>query len=349
MNFSFPQDRRALLRGVASLVLAACAGLAAEPAPAASADPLPSWREGAVKRAILGLVAETTDPAHKNFVAPEARIAAFDQDGTLWVEHPAYTQLLFCFDRVPAVVAARPELKQVEPFKTVLTGDRAKIAALSLADLEKIVGATLTGMDVEVFAAEVAAWLKAARHPRWDRPYVELAYQPMLEVMNFLRAHGFRVFIVTGGGQDFVRVYAEQVYGAPPENIVGSALSTRFSRDDQGRPVLIKQEKLLLNDDKACKPEGIHLMIGRRPTIAFGNSTGDRDMLDYVTSGAGARLGLLVLHDDPTREYAYGPARGLPETKVGRFPPELDAEAQSRGWPVISMKNDWARIFAFDA
>lgn len=362
MNFSFPQDRRALLRGVAAVALLACAPALAESASSASAsssvdpssvdplsvDPLPSWREGVAKQAILRLVAETADPAHKNFAAPEARIAVFDQDGTLWVEHPIYTQLRFCLDRVPAAVESHPEWREVEPFKTVLSGDRAKIAALTVEDLIKIAGATLTGMDVELFADEVAAWLKKARDPRWDRPYAELAYRPMLEVMNFLRAQQFKLFIVTGGGQDFVRVYAEQLYGAPPENIVGSAVSTQFSHDEAGRPVLIKQPKLLLNDDKAGKPEGIHLMIGRRPLIAFGNSTGDRDMLDYVTAGPGARLGLLVLHDDAEREYAYGPARGLLETKIGRFPPELDAEAQRRGWPVISMKNDWARIFAFE-
>ena len=213
---------------------------------------------------------------------PEARIATFDQDGTTWVSHPMYTQVVYCLERVPAVVKAKPELKNVEPFKTVLSGNREAMAKLSMPDLEKILAATLTGMTVEQFAAEVKKWLATARHPRWERPYTELVYQPMLEVMKYLRANGYKTYIVTGGGQDFVRVYAEQVYGIPPEQVVGTAGGTKYGYDKDGTPFLTKEPKLLLNDDHAGKPEGIHLMIGRRPYAAFGNSTGDQQMLEYT-------------------------------------------------------------------
>lgn len=275
---------------------------------------------------------------------PEDRIATFDQDGTLWVEQPVYTQVMYCLDRVPAVVKARPELANVEPFKTVMSGNRAAIARLSQSDLEKIAMATLSGMSVEQFQKEAAQWLASARDPRWKRPYTELTYLPMLELMKYLRANGYRTFIVTGGGQDFVRVYAQRVYGIPPEQVVGTAGGVTYGYDANGRPMLTKDPKLLLNDNNAGKPEGIHLMIGRRPTAAFGNSTGDRQMLEY-TQG----LSMLVLHDDGKREYAYGPARGLPDTKVGTFPQALYDEATRQHWIVISMKNDWKRVFAFEA
>jgi phosphoglycolate phosphatase-like HAD superfamily hydrolase len=272
----------------------------------------------------------------------------FDQDGTLWVEHPMYTQVVFCLERVPAAVAAKPSLKNVEPFKTVLSGNREAMAKLTMHDLEKIATATLTGMTVEVFAAEVRNWLETARHPRWNRPYTDLAYQPMLQVLRYLRDNAYKTFIVTGGGQDFVRVYAQEVYGIPPEQVVGTALGTKFGYEKDGKPFLTKEPKLLLNDDHAGKPEGIHLMIGKRPYAAFGNSTGDREMLEWTAAGAGARLKMLVLHDDATREYAYGPAEGLPDTKVGTFTPALYDEANKNGWTVISMKKDWKRIFAFE-
>jgi hypothetical protein len=203
-------------------------------------------------------------------------------------------------------------------------------------------------MSVDSFAAESAKWLAAAKHPRWNKLYTELAYQPMLEVLNYLRANSYKTYIVTGGGQDFVRGYSQRVYGIPPEQVVGTAGGTKFVRDENGKPFLMKEPKLLLNDDKAGKPEGIHLMIGRRPRAAFGNSVGDRDMLEYTGAGDGARLMMLVLHDDAQREYAYGPARGLPDTRVGTFTPELDAEAKKSGWTVISMKSDWKRVFSFD-
>jgi len=311
-------------------------------------DPLPSWNEGAAKQAIVDFVKATTEAGGADFVPPEERIATFDQDGTLWVEHPLYSQVIYCLDRVPAVVKAKPELKDVEPFKTVMSGDRAAIAKLPLRDLEKILAATLTGMTVDTFRGEVSKWLAHAKDPRWKRPYTELIYQPMQDVLRYMRANGYKTYIVTGGGQDFVRVYAEKTYGIPPEQVVGTAGSTSYTYDADGKPVLIKEPKLLLNDNDAGKPEGIHLMIGRRPYAAFGNSTGDQQMLEYTGAGDRLRLKMLVLHDDAEREYAYGPAQGLPDTKVGTFTQDLYDEAQKDGWVVISMKRDWKRIFAFE-
>jgi len=213
-------------------------------------------------------------------------------------------------------------------------------------DLFKILAATLTGMPVDQFEAEAKQWLDRSRDTRWKRPYTELTYLPMTEVLNYLRANGYKTYIVTGGGQDFVRVYSDKTYGIPPEQVVGTAGGTRFGYDKSGRPFLTKEPKLLLNDNNAGKPEGIHLMIGRRPFAAFGNSTGDRQMLEYTKAGDGDRVAMLLLHDDDKREYAYGPATGLPDTKVGTFTQALYDEAKSKGWTVISMKNDWKRIFA---
>jgi len=309
---------------------------------------LPSWSDGPARQAIIDFVRATSDQASPHFVPPEERIATFDQDGTLWVEHPVYTQVVYCFERVPAVVAQKPELKDREPFKTVLSGDHEAMAKLSLHELEEILLATLTGMSVEVFDTEAKKWIETAKHPRWKRLYTDLVYQPMLEVMQYLRANGYRTYIVTGGGQDFVRMYSQQVYGIPPEQVVGTAGGTKYGYDKDGRPFLTKEPKLLLNDNDAGKPEGIHLEIGRRPRAAFGNSTGDRQMLEYTGAGDGARLMMLVLHDDAQREYQYGPARGLPDTKVGTFTQQLYDEAMNDGWIVISMKNDWKRIFAFE-
>jgi phosphoglycolate phosphatase-like HAD superfamily hydrolase len=314
----------------------------------AQSDPLPSWNDGAAKQAIVAFVKETTTPGSAMFVPEAERIATFDQDGTLWVEKPMYSQVVYCLDRVPAVVKANPELANVEPFKTVMSGDREAITKLSLHDLEKILFATLTGMSVDEFRAEATKWLDTAKNARWKRPYTELTYLPMQEVLKYLRANGFKTYIVTGGGQDFVRVYSERVYGIPPEQVVGTIGGTKYGYGKDGKPLLTKEPKLLLNDNDAGKPEGIHLMIGRRPVAAFGNSTGDREMLEYTKAGNGARLSMLVLHDDAVREYAYGPAQGLPESKVGTFTQELYDEAKKNGWTVISMKNDWKRIFAFD-
>ena len=314
----------------------------------AETDSLPSWNDGPAKQAIVDFVKATTTQDSSQFVPAAERIATFDQDGTLWVSHPIYAQVMYCLDRVPALVKAKPKLEKVEPFKTVMSGNREKIAKLSMDDLLKIVAATLTGMSIEEFQAEVKTWLATAKDPRWKLPYTELTYQPMQEVLRYLRDNGYKTYIVTGGGQDFVRVYSEDTYGIPPEQVVGSALGTKYEYDKNGKPFLIKEPKLLLNDNNAGKPEGIHLMIGRRPHAAFGNSTGDRQMLEYTKAGDGARLSMLVLHDDAKREYAYGPAQGLPDTKVGAFPPALYDQAQKQGWTIISMKNDWKRIFAFE-
>ena len=314
----------------------------------AAAEPLSSWNDGPAKQAIMAFVKETTTEGSPQFVPPAERIATFDQDGTLWVEHPMYSQVVYCLDRVPAVVKAKPELAQVEPFKTVLSGDREAIAKLSTDDLFKILAATLTGMDVDEFKAEAEKWLATAKNARWDRPYTDLTYLPMQEVLEYLRANGYKTYIVTGGGQDFVRVYSAPVYGIPPEQVVGSAGETKYGYRKDGQPFLTKEPKLLLDNNDAGKPEGIHLMIGRRPHAAFGNSTGDRQMLEYTKAGDGARLSMILLHDDAKREYAYGPAQGLPDTRVGTFTQALFDEAQKQGWIVISMKTDWNRIFAFD-
>jgi phosphoglycolate phosphatase-like HAD superfamily hydrolase len=301
-------------------------------------DLLTSWNEGPAKQTIVDFVNSTTDASSPSYVFPEDRIAVFDQDGTLWVEHPMYTQVIYCLERVPTVVAGRPELRNVEPFKTVLSGNQEAMAKLPMRDLEKILAVTLTGMSVEEFNAEAKKWLETAKHPRWNRLYTELAYQPMLEVLRYLRHNEYKTYIVTGGGQDFVRVYAQQ----------GTAGGTKYGYGKDGKPFLTKEPKLLLNDNDAGKPEGIHLMIGRRPYAAFGNSTGDRQMLEWTAAGAGARLKMLLLHDDATREYAYGPAQGLPDTKVGTFTSALYDQAKKNSWTVISMKNDWKRVFAFE-
>ena len=308
----------------------------------AQTDPLPSWIDGAAKKAIVEFVKATTDKGSPKFVAPEERIATFDQDGTLWVEQPMYTQVVYCLDRVPVVVKAKPDLAKVEPFKTVLSGNREAMAKFTLPDLYMILAATLSGMSVDEFQAEATKWLDTARDPRWKRPYTELTYQPMQEVLKYFRANGYRTYIVTGGGQDFVRLYSERVYGIPPEQVVGTAGGTKFRYAKDGKPYLLKEPKLLLNDNDAGKPESIHLMIGRRPVVAFGNSIGDKQMLEYTQAGDGARLMMLVHHDDDKREYAYGP-----KTKVGTFTQALYDEAKKKGWTVISMKNDWKQIFAF--
>jgi phosphoglycolate phosphatase-like HAD superfamily hydrolase len=344
-----PISPRSMIAPLAALV--ATFGLLLPTAAAAQSDPLPSWNDGPAKQAIVDFVKATTDSTSSSFVKPEERIATFDQDGTLWVEHPMYSQVVYCLERVPALVKAKPELADIEPFKTVmslLSGDRAAIEKLSMSDLEKIAAATLTGMTVDEFVAEVEKWIATAKDQRWKRPYTELTYQPMQDVLSYLRANGFKTYIVTGGGQDFVRVYSERVYGIPPEQVVGSAGGTKYSYDADGKPILTKEPKLLLNDNDAGKPQGIHLMIGRRPHAAFGNSTGDQQMLEYTGAGDGARLKMLVLHDDAEREYAYGPAEGLPDSKVGTFTQELFDEAKRDGWIVISMKRDWKTIFPFE-
>src|SRR6266511_2369389 len=282
---------------------------------AQAADPLASWNDGPAKQAILEFVKATKTQGSPQFVPPEERIATFDQDGTLWVEHPMYTQVMYCLEKVPGMVKAKPELAKVAPFSTVLEvlhGDRAAMEKLTMDDLMKILAATLTGMSVDEFSAEMKKWLAEAKDPRWKKPYTELTYLPMQEVLKYLRANGYKTYIVTGGGQDFVRQYAEATYGIPPEQVVGSAGETKYGYDKDGKPFLTKEPKMLLNDNNAGKTEGIHLMIGRRPYAAFGNTSGDQQMLEYTKAGNGARLSMLVLHDDAKREYAYGPATGLP-------------------------------------
>jgi phosphoglycolate phosphatase-like HAD superfamily hydrolase len=308
----------------------------------AQTDPLPSWNDGPAKKAIVSFVKQTTTQGSPQFVDPVARIATFDQDGTTWVEQPLYSQVLFAFHQLGVMAAQDPKLRDVEPFKTVLSGDRAAIAKLTLPDLEKILAVTHTGMTVEVFQKSVQDWITTAQDPRFHHLYTELIYQPMFEVMQYLRANGFRTYIVTGGGQDFVRVYSERVYGIPREQVVGSTAGTTFGYQD-GKSELTKVPQDVRVDDKDGKPIGIHLMIGRRPLAAFGNSSGDQEMLEYTQDGGGTRLMMLVHHDDATREYAYGP-----ESKIGTFPDALMAEAQKRGWVIISMKNDWKRIFAWE-
>ncbi|HMU62824.1 MAG TPA: HAD family hydrolase [Gemmatimonadales bacterium] len=314
----------------------------------AQSNPLPSWNNGAAKASIIEFVEATTTKGSPEFVPVAERIATFDNDGTLWVEHPVYTQVEFVLGRVPAVVKEKPALAAEEPFKTVMSGDRAAISKLGMEDLMKLLAATSTGMTVEQFQSEAKAWFASARDPRWKKPYPDLAYQPMVELLRYLRANGYKTYIVTGGGQDFVRTISEQAYGIPPEQVIGTAGTTTYGHDSTGKAVLTKNPKVMLNDNNEGKAEGIQLMIGRRPHFAFGNTSGDQQMLEYTGTGDGARLSMLLLHDDATREYAYGPARGLPDTKVGTFSVALDSIAKARGWTVVSMKKDWKRVFAFE-
>jgi phosphoserine phosphatase len=311
----------------------------------AAEDPLPSWNDGPAKQAILEFVEAVTTEGVADFVPPEDRIATFDQDGTLWVEHPLYTQAMFALDRVVELAPKHPEWKTKEPFKAVLTGDRAAMAKFSEGDWVEIIGATHAGMTTEQFLKIAGDWVAKAKHERFKRPYTELIYQPMLEVMDYLRESGFRTYIVTGGGQEFVRVYSERVYDVPVEQVVGSSIATKYEYRD-GAPVLMREPKVFFIDDHTGKAIGINLFIGKRPYAAFGNSGGDREMLEWTGAGDGVRLKMLVLHDDAEREYAYGPANSLPDTKVGTFSQELMDEAKQKGWVVISMKNDWKTIFA---
>jgi hypothetical protein len=307
-------------------------------------DPLPSWNDVASKQAIVAFVKETTTKGSSKFVEPEERVATFDQDGTLWVEQPTYSQIMFTFQHLGVMAAKNPTLKDTEPFKTVLSGDSAAIAKLGMPELLKIIALTHSGTTVDVFQQTAHEWLIHAQHPRFKRLYTELVYQPMLEVMQYLRANGYKTFIVTGGGQDFVRTYSERVYNVPRDQVVGSAGGITFSYDEGGKAILSKDPKLLWIDDKTAKPVDIHLMIGRRPVMAFGNADGDQAMLEYTEGGQGARFMMLVHHDDAVREYAYGP-----ESKLSPFSDALMARATKGGWTVISMKNDWKRIFAWQS
>jgi phosphoserine phosphatase len=320
------------------------AGVLAITAAQAQQDPLPSWNEGEAKAAIIEFVEDVTDEASEVFVPVPERIATFDNDGTLWVEHPMYTQLAFALDRVRALAPQHPEWKTTQPFQAVLEGDMQALGAAGMKGITEIIAATHAGMSTADFEQIVTDWMATARHPKFDRPYTELVYQPMLELLAYLRANGFKTFIVSGGGIEFMRPWTDKVYGIPPEQVVGSSIETEFEMQD-GRPVLMRLPQVDFVDDKAGKPVGINSHIGRRPVMAFGNSAGDREMLEWTDAGEGARLMGLVFHDDAAREYAYGPADGQPDSKFGTFPQDLMDEAKAKGWIVISMKNDWARIF----
>jgi phosphoglycolate phosphatase-like HAD superfamily hydrolase len=319
----------------------------------AQTDPLPSWNAGSAKDAILAFVRDASDKSSSNYVEPADRIATFDQDGTLWTEHPMYGQAAFALARVGEMAPSHPEWKTTQPFQTVLARDYAAMAKFTEADWLQIVAVTHAGMSTQAFEGIVNDWLAKAKAPRFNRPYTDLIFQPMLEVMQHLRANGFRTYIVSGGGQEFIRAYSQRVYGIPPEQIVGSSIATSYAYKD-GQPVLMREPKPFFIDDGPGKPIGINLFIGKRPQAAFGNSgstdrkAGDAQMLEWTQAGHGARLMMLVLHDDAQREYAYGPARGLPNTGVGTFSDTLLAEATKKSWTVISMKNDWKRIFPFD-
>ena len=307
----------------------------------AARDPLPSWNEGPAKQAIVEFVHATTAKSSSKFVPPAERIATFDNDGTLWCEQPLYSQFLFAFDRVKALAPQHPEWKEKEPFASILKGDPKEAIAGGVRAMLEIVMATHAGMTAEDFEQTVKDWLATARHPKFKRPYTECVYQPMLELLGYLRANGFKTFIVSGGGIDFMRPWTEKVYGIPPEQVIGSSIKTRCEMRD-GKPVLVRLPEMNFIDDKENKPVGIDAHIGRRPIAAFGNSDGDREMLEYTQGGGGARLMMLVHHDDAAREFAYGA-----DSKIGTFSDALTAEAKTNGWRVISMKDDWKRMFPF--
>lgn len=338
---------RAHLHSVSATLLVVAAVLASGSRALAQTDPLSSWKEGPTKQAIVELVKATTEKSSPHFVPPAERIVTFDNDGTLWVEHPMYTQLAFALDRVKELAPQRPEWKSQQPFQAVLDGDLASLAAAGEKGLVELVMATHAGMSTAEFESIVKDWLAKARDPRFKRPYTELTYEPMLELLAYLRAHGFKTYIVSGGGVEFMRPMTETVYGIPPNQVIGSTIKTRYEVQN-GKPVLMRLAEIDFIDDKTGKPVGINQFIGRRPVAAFGNSDGDRQMLEWTGAGSGRRLMMLVLHDDAEREYAYGPANGLPDTKFGAFPQSLIDEAKQKGWVVISMKNDWKRIFTFE-
>jgi len=337
MKRSMPEPTRALLALCLILLLRASAR--------AQTDPLPSWNDGAAKRSIVAFVEKVTKPGSPDFVPVPERIATFDNDGTLWCEQPLPVQLYFALDRVKALAPQHPEWKTKEPFASVLKGDLKTAAAGGDRAILDLMMATHTGMTTVEFEQIVKDWIATAKHPKTGKLYTDMVYQPMVEVLAYLRANEFKTFIVSGGGIEFMRPWAERVYGIPPEQVVGSSVKTKFEMRD-GKAVLVRLPELNFNDDKGDKPVGSNRQIGRRPIAAFGNSAGDQQMLEYTQGGRGARFMLLVLHDDAAREYAYGPARGLPDVKLGAFPPALDEEAKKNGWTVVSMKDDWKTVFA---
>jgi hypothetical protein len=337
-------SRRQMLSVLAALPLVSGSLLHPEAASAQAAttvNPLPSWNDGATKQSILDFVAAVTREGSPDFVPPAERIATFDNDGTLWVEHPMYTQLAFALDRVKALAPQHPEWKDTQPFKAALEGDMKTLAETGEHGLMALLMATHPGMTTNEFQKIVVDWIATARDPRFKRPYTELAYLPMIELLGFLRASGFKTFIVSGGGIEFMRPWTERVYGVPPEQVVGSSIKTKFQMRD-GRPELFRLGEINFIDDNVGKPVGINEYIGRRPIAAFGNSDGDLEMLQWTTMTGGCRLGLIVHHTDAEREYAYDR-----DTSFGRLDKALDAAAINK-WTVVDMKNDWKRIFAFE-
>ncbi len=329
--------RRTVLAGMAAT------GLAAMARPAfAQGDLLPSWNDGPTKRAILDFIARTTSPGGRDWVPVPERIACFDNDGTLWTEQPVYFQIAFAFDRVKALAPRHPEWRTQEPFRSVLADDRAALAALGEKGFLEIMAATHTGMTTEAFTKAVLDWLATARHPRFNRPYTDLVYQPMLELLALLRAHQFKTYIVSGGGIEFMRPWTERVYGIPPEQVVGSSGVTRYELRPDGTPVLVKDPKVMFIDDGPGKAVGINQFIGRRPVFAFGNSDGDQQMLEWTAAGSGARFMGLVHHTDGVREYAYDRP-----SLVGQLDKAWN-EALRRGWTIVDMKNDWKVIYPFE-
>ncbi len=312
--------------------------IAAKSLVAQGADALPSWNNGAAKTAITSFVERVTKEGGSDYVRPAERIATFDNDGTLWCEQPMYVQMAFALDRVRAQEERHLEWQETEPFKSVLAGDLKTALAGGEKSIAELVATTHAGMTVDQFEQTVRQWISTAKHPRFDRPYTSLVYQPMLELLAYLRANGFKTYIVSGGGVEFMRPWTERVYGIPPEQVVGSRGKLKFEMQD-GQPALLKLPEIDLIDDKAGKPVGIQQMIGRRPIAAFGNSDGDFEMLQWTTMSPGARLGLIVHHTDAEREYAYDR-----NSAVGRLDKALDNAGQ-RGWVVVDMKNDWKTIF----
>ena len=320
------------------LVLALTLVALAVPPASGGEDPLPSWVEGPTKRAIVDFVGRVSDEGGPDFVPVADRVAVFDNDGTLWCEQPVYVQAVFVRDRIRALAGRHPEWRETPPYSAVLDGDRDALAALGEKGVAELVSATHSGMTVDEFRRIAERWIASARHPRFDRPYTQCVYQPMIELLECLRSHGFETFIVSGGGIEFMRPWTGPVYGIPPEQVVGSTIRTTYEEVD-GRAELVRLPEIDFIDDKAGKPVGIGRHIGRRPIAAFGNSDGDYEMLRYTTEGPGPRLGLIVHHTDADREYAYDR-----DSPVGRLDRALD-EADGRGWIVADMARDWARIF----
>ena len=332
-------DRRAVLSALLVSTAAVAMPISARLA-SAQADALPSWNDGPAKKAITDFVARVTREGGPDFVPEPQRIATFDNDGTLWCELPMYVQLAFALDWVKALSNQHPEWKDKQPFKAVLDNDIAALGQSGEKGLVELVMATHAGMSTGEFETIASDWIKTARHPKFKRPYTDLVYQPMLELLAYLRTSGFKTFIVSGGGIEFMRPWSERIYGIPPEQVVGSSIKTKYEIRN-GVPVLIRLPEINFIDDKAGKPVGINTYIGRRPIAAFGNSDGDFQMLQWATAGDGARLGMIVHHNDAAREYAYDR-----KSHFGKLDKGLD-EAPKYGWTLISMKDDWKRIFKF--